>query len=161
MTQKQQRVLCEKLTCYNPKSKTICIKTTLHLNFSNKFRINSNFLLFTFSNSEYFHWFVIMSFNVSWLKNKSSNCWLSGLAMKTADKFTTSWQRKGQIFASFCCEICRNCQLLKLQHKLAFLNYVIATEKHITIYSSYCKNVRSLLHCQPVSVTSYLLQTGS
>ena len=86
---------------------------------------------------------MITSFTVSWLKNRSSNCCSFGLAVKTADSFTASWQRKGQIFAPLWSEVCRHCQILKLQHKLAFLNSVTASEKHITIYSSYCKAVRS------------------
>jgi len=50
-----------------------------------------------------------------------------GLAVKTRESFTTSWQRKGKIFAYLWIEICRNCQLLKLHHKLSFLISAIST----------------------------------
>ena len=120
--------------------------------FPDKVRNNSDFLLFAFCNIENSHWFVIE-------KQIFLNSVAFSLAMKPGDNSTSSWQRKDQIYASLWSEKCRNCQLLKLHHKLPFLISVIST-KQITFYRLYCKAVRSLLHCQPVSVTSYLPQTG-
>jgi hypothetical protein len=62
--------------------------------------------------------------------------------VKTGDSFTTGWQRKGLIVASLWSEICGNCQLLKLHHKLAVLISATPT-KQITSYRLNCKAVRS------------------
>jgi len=46
------------------------------ISFQNKFRNNSDFLLFAVSNTDNSYWFLIISFNIPWLKHKSFNCWI-------------------------------------------------------------------------------------
>ena len=65
------------------------------ISFQNKFRNNSDFLLFAVSNTDNSYWFLIISFNMPSLLIAGS----FGLAVKTGNTLTNSWQMKGQICA--------------------------------------------------------------
>jgi hypothetical protein len=73
-------------------------KELQHGDFSKKIHNKSDYLLFAICNIKSSFWFVIMSFNVHWLKDKSSNCWKFWLNCEDLRHSTTSWMVKGQIF---------------------------------------------------------------
>jgi len=55
--------------------------------FPNKFRNNADLLIIPSSNSDNSHYFLITSFNMPWLKYKSSNCWIFWLSCEDRKHF--------------------------------------------------------------------------